>query len=107
MEIVVVTESTLKVKTVDERFVVVEYEESLLLDSPGTVNVYSVGEIVRLVAEATRSTLVEMVVVKAVVTPSNVTCVVIPSVVISITDDSTWISVLIVSVSVKEVLVPV
>ena len=41
------------------------------------------------VAEIASSTAVEMVVVKIVVTPSNVTCVVIPSVTISITDDST------------------
>ena len=39
IEIVVVTESTLKVYTVDERTVEVEYSESLLLDSSGTVNV--------------------------------------------------------------------
>ena len=85
----------------------VEYEESLCLDSAGTVNVYSVGEIVRVVAEATRSTLVEMVVVKVVVTPSSVTFVLIPLTVISVSSGSTWTSVLIISVSVKEVLVPV
>ena len=107
MEIVVVTESTLKVKIVDERVEVVEYEESLCLESAGTVNVYSVGEIVRVVAAIASSAEVEMVVVKAVVIPSNVTCVVIPSVVISITDDSTWTSVLIVSVSVKAEVEPV
>ena len=33
------TESTLKVISVDGRVVVVEYSESLLLDSAGTVNV--------------------------------------------------------------------
>ena len=38
-EILVETDSTLKVITVDERVVVVEYEESLCLESSGTVNV--------------------------------------------------------------------
>ena len=37
----------------------VEYEFRQTLESAGTVNVYSVGEIVRVVAEATRSTLVK------------------------------------------------
>ena len=61
----------------------------------------------RVVAAIASSAEVEMVVVKAVVIPSNVTCVVIPSVVILITDDSTWTSVLIVSVSVKAEVEPV
>ena len=56
---------------------------------------------VTVVAGIASSTAVEMVVVKIVVTPSNVTCVVIPSVTISITDDSAWTSVLILSVSSK------
>ena len=53
------------------------------------------------VAGIASSTAVEMVVVKIVVTPSNVTFVVIPSVTISITNASTWTSVLILSVSSK------
>ena len=38
-EILVETNSTLKVITVDEKVVAVEYEESLCLESSGTVNV--------------------------------------------------------------------
>ena len=88
-EILVVTESTLKVNIVAERVVVSEYEDSALLDSVGTVNVYSVGATVTVVAAIASSAEVEMVVMTVVVIPSNVTCVVIPSVIISIVDDST------------------
>ena len=101
------TDSTLKVKTVDERVVVVENEDSAFLESSGTVNVYSLGEIVRVVAAIASSTEVEMVVVKVVVTLSNVTCVVIPSAVISVTDESISTIVLILSVSSKEEVEPV
>ena len=82
------TESTLRVYSADGRVVVSEYEESALLESAGTVNEYSVGAIVTVVAEATKSTLVERVVVKVVARLSNVTCVVIPSVIISVTDSA-------------------
>ena len=85
----------------------VEYEESLVLDSAGTVNVYSVGVIVTVVAEAINSTLVETVVVKVVVIASNVTCVLIPSVTISVTNDGTSTIELILSVSSKGEVVPV
>ena len=95
------TESTLRVYSADGRVVVVEYAESLLLESTGTVNEYSVGAIVTVVAEATKSTLVERVVVTVVVRLSNVTCVVIPLTVISVTDSATSTTVLISSVSVK------
>ena len=79
------TEATLKVITVDERVIVVEYEESAPLESTGTVNVYAVGSMVIVGAEAIRFTEVEMVVVKVVLIPSNVTFVLIPSVTISVT----------------------
>ena len=67
----------------------VEYEDSATLDSTGTVNEYSVGSIVIVEAGATNSTLVERVVVKAVVMPSNVTFVVTPLTVISVSSAAT------------------
>ena len=83
------TEATLKVITVDERVIVVEYEESAPLESTGTVNVYSLGEIVRGVAAIASSAEVEMVVVKIVLILSNVTFVLIPLTVISVSSAAT------------------
>ena len=83
------TEATLKVITVDERVVVVEYEDSATLESTGTVNVYAVGSMVIVEAEATSSAEAVRVVVKVVVIPSNMTFVLISSVTISVTSSAT------------------
>ena len=77
----------------------VEYSESLLLKLPGTVNVYSVGAIVTVVAETVNPTVEAVETMMVVVIPPKVTRVVIPSVIISVLKTATSTMVLILSVS--------
>ena len=84
---------------VDERVVVSEYSESLLLKLSGTVNVYSVGAIVTVVAETVSPTVEAVETMIVVVIPSKVTFVLIPSVIISVSKAATSTMVLILSVS--------
>ena len=84
---------------VGERVIVVEYSESALLDSVGTVNVYSVGAIVTVVAETVNPTVEAVETMMVVVIPSKVTFVLLPSVIISVSKAATSTMVLILSVS--------